>query len=72
MQVHYPHYYDPKNKPEIIRIWEEVRYTKCPIIGADVQEKAYLGKFVEYTFINKKKKKVHVEEYCLLVTWLEE
>lgn len=70
--VHYPHCYDPQNKPEIIRIWEEVRETKCPIEGYTGKEFKYLGKFVEYTFLNKKKKRVHVPEYCLLVTWLED
>lgn len=70
MQVHYPHYTDPKNKPTIIRKWTERRFTKCPIPGAKVTEKEYEGTFVEYTFINKKKKLVHVPELVILVKWL--
>lgn len=70
MNVHYPHCYDPKRSPEIIRIWKERRFTKCPIIGANVTEKEYEGTFVEYTYLNKKKKRVHVPEFVLLVTWL--
>lgn len=71
MEVHHPHPYDPKNKGTIIRVWKERRFTKCPIVGADVTEKEYEGTFIEYTFINKKKKLVHVPEYCILVKWLE-
>lgn len=70
MKVHHPHCYDPKNKSEIVRIWKERRFTQCPIVGADVTEKEYEGTFIEYYFINKKKKRVHVPEYTLLVTWL--
>lgn len=31
MKVHYPHPFDPKNKVEIIRQWERICRTKCPI-----------------------------------------
>lgn len=70
--VHYPHPYDPKWKATIHRIWEEVRHTRCPIISSTVKEKTYRGKFMEYTYTNKKGKRVHVPEFCLLVTWLED
>ncbi len=70
MNIHYPHYTDPKNKPEIVRIWKERRFTKCPIAEANVTEKEYEGTFVEYYFINKKKKRVHVPELVILVKWL--
>ncbi len=70
--THYPHCFDPANKTEIIRVWEEVRKTKSPISGYEGKEFRYLGKFVEYYYINKKKKRVYVEEYCILVTWLED
>lgn len=69
-KVHYPHYADPKNKPVILRKWQEVRWTKCPIVGSTVEEKQYRGTFVEYTYVNKKKKTVYVEELCILVEWL--
>ncbi|UJD20325.1 hypothetical protein T47t1_112 [Escherichia phage T4] len=31
MNIHYPHPYDPKNKAVIIRQWERICRTKCPI-----------------------------------------
>lgn len=70
MRTHYPHPYDPTNKGVIIREWVERRFTKCPIVGSTAEEKEYEGTFLEYTFINKKKKLVHVPEYCLRVKWL--
>lgn len=70
--THYPHPYDPKNKARIIRKWRSLRKTKCPIVGFLGKEKQYVGQYVEYTFINKKGKTVHVPEYCMKVTWLEE
>lgn len=66
--VYRPHCFDPKNKPEIIRQYKEVRQSKCPITGRGGP--SYEGTFVEYTFINKKGRKVHVPEYCILVRWL--
>ncbi|ARB05897.1 hypothetical protein fHeYen901_124 [Yersinia phage fHe-Yen9-01] len=69
MKVHYPHPFDPKWKAIIHRIWSETRFTKCPI-KSDVEEKEYAGTFVEYTYIDKKKRKIYVEEYCLLVKWV--
>ena len=69
-QVYHIHPFDPKNKSVIHRIWEEIRWTKCPIVGSKVQEKPYMGKFVEYTYINKKGKPVYVDEYLLLVKWI--
>lgn len=70
MKVHYPHCYDPKNKPVIIRKWVERRFTKCPILNSKVKEKEYEGTFVEYTYVNKKKQTVHVPEMVLLVKWI--
>lgn len=70
MEPYYPHPYNPKNKAEIIRKWCEIRTTKCPIVGVDVSVKSYRGTFVEYTFVNKNKKVIHVPEFCLLVEWL--
>ncbi|QIN97784.1 hypothetical protein PhiZZ30_113 [Serratia phage PhiZZ30] len=70
MNVHYPHPYDQKNKAVIIREWEEIRQTKCPINTPHNVERRYLGRFMEYTFIDKKGRKKHVEEYCMQVTWL--
>lgn len=70
MQIHYPHYTDPKNKPTVIRKWTERRFTKNPIKGSTVQEKEYLGTFVEYTYVNSKKKLVHVSELIVRVQWL--
>lgn len=70
MQIHYPHYTDPKNKPTVIRKWTERRTTKSPMANSTVKEKEYEGTFVEYTFINKKKKLVHVPELVILVKWL--
>lgn len=70
MNIHYPHPYDPKNKAVIIRQWERICRTKCPINSPHNVDKDYIGTFVEYTFIDKKGRKQHVEEYCLKVTWL--
>ena len=64
MKVHYPHPFDPKNKAVILR------RTKCPINSPHNVDKDYLGTFVEYTYIDKNKRKQHVEEYCLRVEWL--
>lgn len=69
MNTHYPHCYDPINKPVIIKKWKEVRETKGD--WPDIKEKKYQGTYVEYTYVNKKKKTVHVDEYCLLIEWLE-
>lgn len=70
MKAHYPHPFDPKNKAEIIRRWTETRVTKCPIKSQHNTYKWYIGEYVEYTFIDKNKRKQHVEEYCLKVQWL--
>ncbi|BBC78174.1 Hypothetical protein KNT65_gp126 [Escherichia phage EcS1] len=69
MKIHYPHPFDPKNKATIIRQWQEVRKTRCPIISK-VQEKEYLGTFIEYNYIDKKKRTQHIEEFCLRVQWI--
>lgn len=66
--VYYPHCFDPKNKTEILRKWEEVRQSKCPITGNGGPK--YKGTFVEYTFVNKRGKVVHVPEFIILVEWL--
>ena len=68
--THHPHPFDPKNKPTIIRQWEETRTTKCPIKSPHSVEKLYIGTFVEYKFIDKKKREHYIEEYCLRVQWL--
>lgn len=70
MKVHYPHPFDPKNKAVIIREWSEIRRTKCPINTPHDVERYYWGHFIEYTFIDKNKKKKHVKEYCMQVKWL--
>ncbi|UYM28764.1 hypothetical protein [Serratia phage vB_SspM_LC53] len=67
--AYYPHPFDPKNKSVIIRKWEERRRTKCPIDSPHDVDKWYIGTFIEYTFIDKKKHKQHVDEYCILVKW---
>lgn len=54
MKVHYPHPFDPKNKVEIIRQWERICRTKCPINSPHDVDKDYIGTFVEYTFIDRK------------------
>lgn len=69
MNIHRPHCYDPKNRPEIIRIWKEDRQTKNPFLNSTVEEKNYTGTFVEYYYVNKNKKRIHVPELCLLVEW---
>ena len=53
MKAHYPHPFDPKNKAEIIRQWERICRTKCPINSPHDVDKDYIGTFVEYTFIDK-------------------
>lgn len=70
MKAHYPHPFDPKNKAVILRQWQRVCRTKCPINSQHNVDKNYLGTFVEYTYIDKNKRKQHVEEYCLRVEWL--
>lgn len=70
-QPHYPHPYDPKNKAVIHRIWKEKRKTYCPVAGANVKVHTYIGTFVEYTFKDKSKKDKYVEEFCLLVQWVD-
>ena len=70
MKVHYPHPFDPKNKTVILRQCQRVCRTKCPINSPHNVDKDYLGTFVEYTYIDKNKRKQHVEEYCLRVEWL--
>ncbi|AHY25084.1 hypothetical protein AVV36_gp122 [Pectobacterium bacteriophage PM2] len=69
MNIHYPHPYDPKNKSTILRVWKERRQTKCPNKSSNVTERWYTGTYVEYTYINKKKQTVYIEEYCILVEW---
>lgn len=69
IKVHYPHPYDPIWRPEIIRVWTEQRKTHSPIEAGRIYDKTYVGTFCEYTYINKKKKKIHVDEFCLLVKW---
>lgn len=66
---YYPHPFDPKNKATIIRRWEERRKTCCPIKSPHNVDKWYVGTFVEYTFLDKKKREQYVPEYCLLVRW---
>lgn len=65
MQVYHPHPFDPKNKPTILRRWVEERITKCPVVGTEDYNFRYLAEYVEYTYINKKGKKVHVPELAL-------
>lgn len=65
-KAHYPHCFDPKNKPTIIRRWIEVRCTKCPVDWVDDSNNfEYIAEYVEYTFINKKGKLKHVPEMML-------
>lgn len=68
--AHYPHPFDPKNQAKIIRQWTEKRSTKCPINSPHNVDKFYMGTFIEYTFIDKKKREQYVEEFCLKVEWL--
>lgn len=68
--THYPHPFVPKHKSEIHRQWKEIREAKCPIVGSKTSTYTYEGTFIEYTYINKKGKKVYVPEFCLLVKWL--
>lgn len=72
MAAHYPHPFDPKNKAVIHRRWIEERTTKCPIPAAAKYNKRYVAEFVEYTFINNKKKEVYVEELAIWIKWLED
>lgn len=72
MKTHYPHPYVPRHKSTIHRIWREERRTKNPIKTPMVEEKIYIGTFVEYTYTNNKGKRVYVEEFCLRVEWREE
>lgn len=68
--THYIHPFDPKNKANIHRRWIETRKTKCPINSPHNVDRWYIGEYVEYTFIDKKKRVQYVEEYCLRVKWL--
>lgn len=67
MEVHHPHPFNPKNKAVIHRRWVEKRMTKCPVPGTEAYNFEYTGEFVEYTFIDKRGKKVYVPEFCLWV-----
>lgn len=67
--TYYPHPFDPKNNSNIIRVWKERRKTKCPIKSPHDVDKWYEGTFVEYRFIDKKKREQYVPEYCLCVKW---
>lgn len=68
--AYYPHPYNPSNKSKIIREWTEERFTKCPIDNSTVSPIKYIGYYVEYEYVNKKGKKIHIPEYCLRVEWL--
>lgn len=72
MATHYPHPFDPANKAVIHRRWIEERVTNCPILAAAKYNKRYRAEFVEYTFINNKKREVYVPELALWIKWLEE
>lgn len=67
--THHIHPFDPKNKAVIHRRWIETRMTKCPVTEAAVYNKKYTAEFVEYTFVDKKGRKVYVDEYCLWIKW---
>ncbi|QBQ80186.1 hypothetical protein HOV53_gp033 [Escherichia phage vB_EcoM_Schickermooser] len=43
MKVHYPHPFDPKKKAVILRQWQRVCRTKCPINSPHNVDKDYLG-----------------------------